>query len=149
MTRVYIDADACPVKEETYRVARRHGLEVTVLANSWMRTPREDWIDFVEVEGGLDVADDWIAERVEDGDVVVTSDIPLASRCLEEGAHALSPSGRKFTEEMIGEALATREIHSHLREIGVQTGGPAPFGKKARSQFLQALEEVIRVARRG
>lgn len=149
MTRVFVDADACPVKEETYRVARRHGLQVTLVANSGMRTPPEDWIELVRVEGGLDVADDWIAERATTGDVVVTSDIPLAARCLENGALALSPTGRKFTEDMIGDALATREIHSHLRELGAAAGGPAPFSRHDRSRFLQNLEEVIRLAVRG
>ena len=146
MSLIYVDADACPVKEEVYRVARRHGLSVTLVANSWMRTPREGWVELVVVEGGMDVADDWIAERAEAGDVVITSDIPLASRSLERGAEVLSPSGRRFTDDMIGDALASREIAEHLREIGVGSGGPAPFGKKDRSRFLQALEEAIRRA---
>lgn len=149
MTVVYIDADACPVKEETYKVARRHRLQVILVANSGMRTPPEDWIELVKVDGGLDVADDWIAGRAEKGDVVVTSDIPLAARCLENGAFAISPTGRKFTDDMIGDALATREIHAHLRELGVASGGPAPFSRKDRSQFLQNLEDVIRKAVRG
>ena len=149
MTIVYIDADACPVKEETYKVAKRHQLQVIVVANSGMRTPPEDWIELVKVEGGLDVADDWIAERATKGDVVVTNDIPLAARCLENGAAAIAPTGRKFDEDMIGDALATREIHSHLRELGVGSGGPPPFSRKDRSQFLQNLEDVIRKAVRG
>ena len=149
MTIVYVDADACPVKEETYKVARRHNLQVILVANSGMRTPPEDWIEFVQVEGGLDVADDWIAERATKGDVVVTSDIPLAARCLESGASVIAPTGRKFTDDMIGDALATREIHSHMRELGVASGGPAPFSRKDRSQYLQNLEDVIRVAVRG
>jgi len=146
MSLIYVDADACPVKEEVYRVARRHGLSVTLVANSWMRTPLESWVELVVVEGGMDVADDWIAERAEAGDVVITSDIPLASRSLERGAEVLSPTGRTFTDDMIGDALASREISAHLREIGVGSGGPAPFGKKDRSRFLQALEEAVRRA---
>jgi hypothetical protein len=149
MTRVYVDADACPVKEETYRVAGRHGLPVTLVANSGMRVPPEDWIELIRVDGGLDKADDWIAERAEMGDVVITSDIPLAARCLENGSVVLSPDGRKFTDDMIGDALATREIHSHLRELGVGAGGPAPFTKKDRSRYLQNLEEAIRSAQRA
>ncbi len=144
MTQIFVDADACPVKQEVYRVAGRHGLKVTLVANSWMRTPLEASIELVVVAGGLDVADDWIADHVEEDDVVVTSDIPLASRCLEKGARALKPTGRLFTEDMIGEALATREILSQLRDVGVVTGGPAPFRKRDRSRFLQSLDEAIR-----
>jgi uncharacterized protein len=148
LSRVYVDADACPVKDETYRVARRHRLPVTLVSNSWMRTPLKDGIELVVVEGGLDVADDWIAERAGAGDVVITADIPLASRSLEKGAQVLSPTGRLFTHDMIGDALATREIHAHLREIGSIGGGPPPFGKKDRSRFLEVLEEAIRQAKK-
>ncbi len=148
MPDIFVDADACPVKEEVYRVARRHSLKVILVANSWMRTPLDARIELVVVGGGLDVADDWIAERVREGDVVVTADIPLASRCLEKGALALAPTGRLFTEEMIGEALATRELLSQLREAGVATGGPPPFAKRDRSRFLQNLEETIRKAKK-
>lgn len=148
MPDIFIDADACPVKEEVYRVARRHAWKVILVANSWMRTPSGDAIELVVVGGGLDVADDWIAERVRDHDIVVTADIPLASRCLKQGALVLGPTGRPFTEEMIGEALATRELLSQLRDVGIATGGPAPFAKRDRSRFLQNLEEAIRTATR-
>ncbi len=148
MPDVFVDADACPVKEEVYRVARRHALEVTLVSNSWMRTPLDERIRLVVVGGGLDAADDWIAEHVREDDIVVTADIPLASRCLEKGAQALAPAGRVFTEEMIGEALATRELLSQLREAGVVTGGPPPFEKRDRSRFLQNLEEAIRMVSR-
>ncbi len=146
MPDIFIDADACPVKEEVYRVARRHALQVILVSNSWMRTPLDERIKLVVVGDGLDVADDWIAERVGENDVVITADIPLASRCLEKRALALSPTGRVFTEEMIGEALATRDLLSQLREAGVVTGGPPPFAKRDRSRFLQNLEEAIRTA---
>ncbi len=148
MPDIFVDADACPVKEEVYRVASRHALRVILVANSWMRTPLADWIKLVVVEGGLDVADDWIAEHVRENDVVVTTDIPLAARCLEKRALVLGPTGRVFTEEMIGEALASRELLSQLREAGVVTGGPAAFQKRDRSRFLQNLEEAIRSVRR-
>lgn len=148
MPDIFVDADACPVKQEIYRVAGRHGLRVILVSNSWMRTPLDANVELVVVDGGLDVADDWIAERVRENDIVVTADIPLASRCLEKRALALAPSGRLFTEDMIGEALATREILSQLRDVGVATGGPAPFEKKDRSRFLQRLEQVIRTANR-
>jgi len=149
MPAVLVDADACPVKQEIYRVARRHHLRVVLVANSWMRTPAEDWIRLVVVEGGLDVADDWIAEHARKGDVVVTADIPLASRCLRQDAFVLGPTGKAFTEDMIGDALATREILSELREAGTVTGGPAPFQKQDRSRFLHALDEMIRRALRS
>jgi hypothetical protein len=149
MSQVFVDADACPVKEETYKVARRHNLHVTLVANSGMRVPPEDWIELVKVDGGLDVADDWIVEHAESGDVVITSDIPLAARCLEKGAQVLSPTGLQFDENNIGDALATRDIHAHLREVGVGSGGPAPFSRQDRSRFLQNLEVAIRSAVRG
>lgn len=148
MPDIFVDADACPVKQEVYRVAGRHALRVTLVSNSWMRTPGDDWIELVVVDGGLDVADDWIADRVQEGDVVVTADIPLASRCLKKRARVVAPTGRVFTEDMIGEALATREILSQLRDAGVVTGGPAPFEKRDRSRFLQNLDEAIRKASR-
>ena len=148
MPTIYIDADACPVKEETYRVAKRHALKVVLVSNSWMRTPSDDQIELVVVAGGLDVADDWIAEHVLPNDVVVTADIPLAARCLEKDALPLAPNGRIFTEDMIGDALATREILSQMRDVGMMTGGPAPFDKKDRSRFLQKLDEAVRIAKR-
>lgn len=143
MTRIYVDADGCPVKDEVYRVAGRYGVKVTVVANSSMRVPEGDGIDFVLVDDGFDAADDWIVERVGAKAIVVTADIPLAARCIEKGARALGPKGRVFTEESIGGALADREVASQLREHGVMTGGPAPFGKKDRSRFLQRLDDLI------
>ena len=149
MPIIYIDADACPVKEETYRVAKRHELKVVLVSNSWMRTPPDERIELIVVSGGLDVADDWIAEHARENDVVVTADIPLAARSLEKNALALAPNGRVFTEDMIGDALATREILSQMRDVGVMTGGPPPFDKKDRSRFLQKLDEMLRIARKN
>jgi len=146
---IYIDADGSPVKAEAYRVAQRHGLKVVVVANAWLAVPKEPWLELVVVRDRLDAADDWIAEHAGAGDVVVTGDIPLASRCLKKGARVVGPSGRVFTEATIGEALAGREIQAHLRETGVPTGGPAPFGKAERSRFLQRLEELVRACRGG
>jgi len=141
--RIFIDADACPVKEEVYRVARRHGVMVTLVADAWMRTPDEDGIELVVVKGDFDAADDWIVEHVEADDVVITADIPLAARCLELGARVLGLKGREFTQDSIGEALASRELMSELRDLGVATGGPAPFDKRDRSRFLQRLDEIV------
>lgn len=148
MPGIIIDADGCPVKDETYRVAKRYGLKVTVVANSQMRVPQEDWLELVLVDGGFNAADDWIAGHVADNDIVVTADIPLASRCLEKGARVLSPRGDMFTEDSIGDALASRELMSHLRDMGTVTGGPAPFNKQDRSRFLHSLDGIIQVVRR-
>jgi uncharacterized protein YaiI (UPF0178 family) len=151
MPKIFVDADACPVKEEVYRVAKRYGAPVILVANQWMRVPPEDWIELVVVkeEGGLDDADHHIAEAAEADDIVVTDDIILASRCLEKGARALTPRGRIFTPETIGEALATRELMADLREAGTVTGGPAPFDKRDRSNFLQRLDELFQAVRKG
>ncbi len=149
MPHIYVDADACPVKDEIYRVAGRHRLSVTLVANSWIRVPMESWITLEVVGGGLDVADDWIAERAGRGDIVITSDIPLASRCLKHGARVVSPTGRPFTEDNIGDALATRDLLTDLRGAGARTGGPPPLGKQDRSRFLQKLEEAIQSAKRS
>jgi uncharacterized protein YaiI (UPF0178 family) len=146
---LYIDADACPVKDEAYRVARRYGLAVKVVANAFMVVPKEPLIERVIVDAGPDVADDWIAERAGTGDVVVTSDIPLASRSLKAGAIVLSPKGSLFTVDSIGSALAGREIGEHLRSMGQITSGPKPFGAADRSRFLQALDEAVHRARRS
>jgi uncharacterized protein YaiI (UPF0178 family) len=146
---LYIDADGCPVKQEVYRVAARHGLRVTVVANSWMQTPRDASIRLVLVAGQFDSVDDWIVEHVAENDIVVSGDIPLASRCMKKGARVLDPRGRVFTEDSIVEALATRDLLAHLREIGAVTGGPAPIGKLDRSRFLQRLDEVVRAVRRA
>ncbi len=148
MLHIFVDADACPVKEEVYRVAGRLHLEVTLVANSWMRVPSEEWIRLEVVGSGLDTADDWIAERVGPGDIVVTTDVPLASRCIKEGARVVGPNGRRFTEDNIGDALATRDLLTDLRSGGERTGGPPPLGKRDRSRFLQQLDEVIQAARR-
>jgi len=149
MTSLYIDADACPVKDEVYRVAARYGLPVFVVSNSWIRTPREGKITSVVVEDGPDVADDWIAERAGRGDVVITADIPLADRALKAGAQALHPGGRAFTPDSIGSALASRSIGEHLRSMGDITGGPRPFAPSDRSRFLQALDAAVVKARRA
>ena len=148
MLHIFVDADACPVKNEVYRVAARYGLSVTLVANSWMRTPRESWLKLQVVEDGPDVADDWIVEHVEPDDIVITADIPLASRCIKEGARALGTTGRPFTEENIGDVLATRDLLSILRDSGEITGGPPPMQKQDRSRFLQALDEMIQAIRR-
>jgi uncharacterized protein YaiI (UPF0178 family) len=151
MLHIYIDADSCPVKDEVYKVAKRYGLQVTLVAASWMRVPKESWIhlEVVKETGELDVADDLIVELIEAGDIVVSEDIILASRCLEKEARALNPRGRVFTPESIGEALATRELMADLREAGTITGGPAPFGKTQRSEFLQRLDEIINTVKRS
>ncbi len=147
--RIFIDADGCPVKEETYRVAKRYGLKVLLVSNARMRRPYEEWVEMVIVEGTFDAADDWIVEKVSRDDVVVTADIPLAGRCLQKGARVLDPRGKLFSEDSIGDALASRELMSHLREMGNLTGGPPPFEKRDRSRFLQGLDTVIQAIRRG
>jgi len=145
MFEILVDADACPVKEEVYRVAKRYNIPVTLVTNRWMRVPDEPWLELVVVkdEGQMDEADDWIAENTEPGDIVVSDDIILASRCLEKGGRVISSRGRLFTEASIGEALATRELMAGLREEGTITGGPAPFSKRHRSVFLQGMDQTI------
>jgi uncharacterized protein YaiI (UPF0178 family) len=149
MSEVYIDADGCPVKQEVYRVAKRYGLRVTLVSNSWMRIPQEDWLELVVVDGKFNSADEWIVGHVTENDVVISDDIPLASLCLKKGARVLTPKGRVFTDDSIGGALANRDILAHLRELGTFTGGPAPLQKRDRSQFLQRLDEVVQAVRRG
>jgi uncharacterized protein YaiI (UPF0178 family) len=146
--KILVDADACPVKDEVYRVARRHELPVLVVANSAMWVPSVDSIVLEVVGGRFDAADDRIVERSGAGDVVVTNDIPLAARCLAKGAWVLSPKGRRFTAESIGDDLATRDLLAQLRDGGTVTGGPPPFDAKDRSRFLDQLESTIRAARR-
>jgi uncharacterized protein YaiI (UPF0178 family) len=141
---IYIDADASPVKNEVYRVAKRCGLPVIVVANSSMQVPGDIDVRLVVVGSGDDVADDWIAERAGQGDVVVTADIPLASRCLKAGASVVGSTGVEFTEDSIGSALAGRELAQQLREMGLETRGPAPMEKKDRSRFLNTLDMIIR-----
>jgi hypothetical protein len=145
---LYVDADACPVKKEVYRVAERYGLQVTLVSNSRMRIPFESWIRLQVVAEGFDEADDWIVEQVELHDIVITADIPLASRCLAAGAQVVSPTGKPFTDDNIGSAVATRNLLADLREAGEITGGPAPLTQKDRSRFLQALDTAIQSIRR-
>jgi uncharacterized protein len=143
---IFVDADACPVKEEIYRVARRTGCPVQVVSNSFMRVPPD--VTLTVVDAGADVADDWIAERVQPGDIVVTNDIPLASRTVKAGAAALGATGKAFTESSIGAALAQREIMEHLRSFGEGGGGPKPFSPQDRSRFLSALDAAVMRAKR-
>jgi len=140
---IYVDADACPVKEEVYRVARRYAIKVYVVSNATLRVPSEELIELVVVRGGFDAADDWIAERIGPGDIAITADIPLAGRALQAGAVVLGPTGRPFTESSIGMALAMRDLHRHLRETGEDRGFNAGFTGRDRSAFLQALDEAV------
>jgi uncharacterized protein YaiI (UPF0178 family) len=148
LLHIFIDADACPVKLEVYRVARRYDLSVTLVAGSWMRVPEEDNLVLKVVGEGMDAADDWIVEHLEVDDIVITADIPLAARCLEKTAYALGPRGKPFTEENIGSALATRDLLSRLRDFGEAVGGPPPFDKRDRSRFLHQLDETVNAIRR-
>lgn len=140
---VYLDADACPVKDEAYKVAQRYGLKTFVVSNSFIQIPASPLIQRMIVDAGPDVADDWIAERAVQGDVVVTNDIPLAERVLQSGAAAIAPNGKVFTTDSIGSAMAHRAIMEQLRSSGEITGGPKPFDRNARSQFLQAMDLAI------
>ncbi len=140
---IYIDADACPVKEETYKVADRYSVDVCVVANTWMRTPHNKRVTLQVVTGDFDAADDWIADHAGPGDIVVTGDIPLAARCIQSGARVLGTRGDEFTEAGIGDALAMRALNDHLRQTGEITGGPAPMDKRSRSRFLSRLDEII------
>ena len=147
---IYVDADACPVKEEVYRVAVRYAIPVVLVANSRMRVPEGGGVRLVLVAGGqLDSADDWIAARAGTGDIVVTADIPLASRCVAAGARVLDPRGKVHTEDSVGDALATRNLMSQLREAGAITGGPSPHARRDSSLFLQKLDELIQQIRRS
>jgi uncharacterized protein len=150
VTEIYIDADACPVRDEVYRVADRLGLAVHLVTNGSrpIRPPANPRFKLVVVAEGADKADDWIAERITTSDVCVTADIPLAARCLARQARALSPAGRLWTPNNIGNALAGREVARHMREIGLGSGGPAPFGKADRSRFLSALDTAVQGALR-
>ena len=145
---LYVDADACPVKDEAVRVAERHGLVIHFVSNSWMRLPEGPLIRRIVVADGADAADDWIAERIGPRDIAVTADIPLAARCLKRGAQAIGPTGKPFTQEGIGMALAMRDLSAHLRETGESKGYNAGFTKADRSRFLQALEEAVQLALR-
>lgn len=141
--RILIDADACPVKEEVYKVALRHGVAVTVISNSPIRIPKHELIDRVVVGAAFDAADDWIAERVSAETVCITGDILLADRCLKAGATVIAPNGKAFTASSIGNAIAVRAIMADLRAGGEAVGGPAPFTKADRSRFLSALDEAL------
>ncbi len=147
--RIYIDADACPVKDETYRVAARHRLPVTVVAVGYIRVPDDPLIERVAVGAGPDAADDWIAARVGARDIVVTADIPLADRCVKAGATVIGPNGRPFTEQAIGMTLAVRNLMHDLRSAGEVTAGPRPFAPRDRSAFLSALDQAIRRLQRA
>jgi hypothetical protein len=148
MTTLFVDADACPVKDEVYKVAQRYRLPVFVVSNSWIRVPQDKLISQVVVDAGPDIADDWIAERAGASDIVITADIPLADRVLKAGGQAIHPTGRVFTTDSIGAALASRGIGEHLRSMGEITGGPKPFVAADRSRFLQALDTAVVKARR-
>jgi uncharacterized protein len=147
MLHIFIDADACPVKTEVFRVASRYCLNVTLVANSWMRIPDERRIRLEVVKDGFDAADDWIDEHVQTDDIVVTADILLANRCLKKGARVIGTTGRQFMENNIGDAVATRALLSELRSSGELKGGPPPLTRRDQSRFLQQLDEVIQSIR--
>jgi uncharacterized protein YaiI (UPF0178 family) len=149
LPEIYVDADACPVKDEVYRVAGRYGLKTWVVANGWLRVPDTALVERVTVTEGLDQADDWIAEHAGPGDVVVTADVPLAARCVKRGARVIAPTGRPFTEASIGDDLATRNLLTELRDTGRIRGGGRPFTKQDRSRFLGVLDNAIQVIRRA
>ncbi len=148
MVEIYVDADACPVKDETLRVAARHGLKTYLVSDGGIRPRQSPLVELVVVSQGADAADDWIAEQIQPTDICITNDIPLAARCLERGALAIQPNGEPFTENAIGMALATRELMQGLRDSGEITGGPRPFGKTDRSAFLNRLETTVQAAKR-
>ena len=141
--RIFIDGDGCAVKEETYRVAERYQIHVTVVANKWMNGPVSPLIEMKVVAHGFDAADDWIVETSEKGDIVVTADILLADRCVKKGVRVLGPKGEEFTEDNVGSAVANRELMQNLRHMGEMRGGPAPMDKKDRSRFLGKLDQII------
>jgi len=149
MLDLYIDADACPVREEAFRVAERHGLAVFVVTCGNVRVPIHPRIRLVLVEAGADAADDWIAEHIGAGDICITADVPLAARCLKKDARALGPTGRRFTPDNIGEALAGRDLAAHLRELGAVGSGPKPLAPKDRSRVLGELDTLVNAVRRG
>lgn len=148
MIEIFVDGDGCPVKDETYVVATRYGIPVSLVANSPLGVPRGFGVRLVVVDQGPDAADDWIAGNVRRGDVVVTADLPLAARCLGAGARVLGTTGRIFTEESIGDLVATRDLKAQLREIGVMSGGPPPMSPKDRSRFLSKLDELVQASLR-
>ena len=146
---IYVDADACPVKDEALKVAERHGIAITYVSNSWMRLPEGPLVSRMVVQDGPDAADDWIAERIGASDICITQDIPLAGRCLKAGARAIGNTGKPFTDASIGMALAMRELSQHLRETGESRGFNAAFTKQDRSRFLEALEHAVQTIQRG
>lgn len=146
---IYVDADGCPVKDEVFKVARRYKLKVFVVSNSKMRVPSHELFESVVVTDKFDAADDWIAERAGEADVVVTSDVLLAARCVEKKSRVLDPKGRVFTENSIGNAVANRELAGYLRDMGEMGGGPAPFRQRDREMFLQRLDDLIQAAMRS
>jgi uncharacterized protein YaiI (UPF0178 family) len=148
MVTIYIDADACPVKDETVRVATRHNLKTYMVCDGGIRPSQNPLVELVIVTQGADAADDWIAEHIHNADICITNDIPLAARCLEQGALAIKPNGEKFTQNSIGMALANRELMASLREQGEITGGPRPYSKSDRSEFLNSLETAVQAAKR-
>ena len=148
MVNIYVDADGCPVKDETVRVATRHGLKTYIVCDGGIRPSQSPLVELVIVAQGADAADDWIAAHIQNADICVTNDIPLAARCLERGALAIKPNGEPFTENGIGIALAERELMRSLRERGEIIGGPKPFGKSDRSEFLSRLETTVQAAKR-
>ena len=149
MIEIYVDADACPVKDEALKVADRHGLVIHYVSNSWMRLPEGERVKRVVVQEGPDAADNWIADTIKGGDVVVTQDIPLAARCLKKGARAIGNTGKPFTEAAIGMALAMRDLSQHLRETGESKGYNAAFTRQDRSRFLEELEKAVQASKRG
>jgi uncharacterized protein YaiI (UPF0178 family) len=149
LIKIYVDADACPVKNEVYRVAKRYGLKVYLVSNSEMRIPLDELFELVVVNDNFNAADDWIVTQIHDSDIAVSDDIPLASLCLGKGARVLNYKGRVLTRESIGDALAHRALMAYLREMGQITGGPAPYEKRDRSRFLQHLDGLIHAIRRG
>jgi uncharacterized protein len=148
MLTIYIDADACPVKDEVYRVAKRYAMRVAAVANAPLRVPADELVELI-VQPGFGAADDWIAEQVGRGDIVITADIPLAARCLAKEARVLGPKGQPFTENDIGSVLALRDLMDGLRQSGTVTGGPAPMTPKDRSRFLSKLDEMVNALRRA
>lgn len=149
MTEIYVDADACPVKDEVIRVAERHGLPVVMVSNRGMRAGQHPLVRQVVVADGMDAADDWIVDHAGASDVAVTADIRLAARCIDKGCRVLSPTGKPFTETGIGTAVAMRDLMQHLRDTGEITGGPRGFSRQDRSRFLSALETMVQAALRG
>ncbi|MEM9683560.1 MAG: YaiI/YqxD family protein [Pseudomonadota bacterium] len=148
MPSIFVDADACPVKDEIIRVADRHGLKTYLVSDGGIRPSRNPLVQIVVVASGMDAADDWIADRIDAGDIAVTADTPLAGRCIAKGARVLRFNGEPVDEQSIGSALATRDLMNHLRETGTITGGPPPFSDRDRARFLNALEVMVQAARR-